>query len=132
MGFNHIIHIPQDGGGTLLAVFLDEHTKEIRLLPFHDCGSRSRYFVGQLIAAHLGKADGGQDADTIHNPAELGLPVHSTQNPPCGGGGHHLIAHALRLQLGAGKTGVFPPNMQRYAVFCAHAAYTTISVNIIQ
>ncbi|MFY8043528.1 MAG: hypothetical protein ACOVOD_11440, partial [Rhodoferax sp.] len=54
MGFDNILDINQNGGGPLLAVFVNDDAKAVRIAPLHG----GLYAASRCLAANLVSADG--------------------------------------------------------------------------
>lgn len=112
IGVYPVGHVAEEQAGALLAIFLDVETK-IALARFHcRLDVTGGYHAGYLVAPQVDPADGIQDFDLAHMPADRRFPENRLEAGARGGWRHHVVAHPLDLHLRAGKAGIGAGKLQ--------------------
>ena len=113
MGFDHIMHVPQQGGGPLHDVLVAADAGSALAVGLRH--QRAGQHLGlDLVAPEIGKTDGIQDVDPVHPPHQARVPVDAFQHSPGGAGGGHAVAIPFCLQFRHGKAGVVSPDLHFY------------------
>ena len=117
MRLDDVGHVPQQSGGALLPVALDDRAQAVDSPAPHRLSNvPGRNLAAQLVAAQILEADRLQDMDAVDRPADGGLPVDRLQDAACGGGRHHVVRYPLDFHLRPREAGVLAPDVQFHSV----------------
>src|SRR5690625_3938670 len=127
MRFNHVGHVTQDSGCTLLAVFIHRIAQAGDGAFLHGAiDARAGNLAAHLVAADGFEAYGLEDVDALDVPADGRLPVDGLQDAARGRGRDDVVGDAFHLHLRAGEAGALAPDFQLDAV-CHRLASIRIS-----
>ncbi len=113
VGLDHVGHIAQHRGGTLLAVFVDVGRQPGGGASLHRLAHVARrQFSANLITTDGLEAHRVEHVDAIHHPANRRLPVNGLQDAARGRRRDDVVTHPLHLHFRPCEAGPIAPDVQ--------------------